>query len=121
MAEAALGLAFSAISLAGLFQTCLDCYDLIDRGRNCGRDLGRLLTRLEIEKLRLSMWGESVDICRASERMSGMFEHRRVRNAVCDVLKRVYEVSGILTTFFDNAPIIRRSLQTLRSFDRAMV
>jgi hypothetical protein len=93
MAAEALGLAFGAVSLASLFQACVDCYECIDRGKTCGRDLAILMTRLEIEKIRLSMWGESVDIFRASEGVYGVFERPQVQDAVYKVLKCIQVVS----------------------------
>lgn len=68
-------------------------YEYIDRGKSCGRDLAILMARLEIEKIRLSMWGESVDIFQASEGMRGAFEHPQVLDAVCKVLKCIHMVS----------------------------
>lgn len=34
-----IGLAFGAISLATLFQTCIECYESIDRGRTYSREI----------------------------------------------------------------------------------
>ncbi|KAL9608340.1 MAG: hypothetical protein Q9167_006829 [Letrouitia subvulpina] len=92
MAIEAIGLAIGAVSLAGLFQSCVQCYEYIDRGKTCGRDLAKLMTRLEIEKIRLLMWGESVDISRASEGMYGVFEREQVRNAIYNVLNCIHMV-----------------------------
>ena len=49
-------------SLADLFSTCIDCFDLIDSAHrySCGSAI--LLTKLEIEKTRLLIWGEAVGI-----------------------------------------------------------
>ena len=92
MAAEALGLTFGALSLASLFQICVQCYEYIDRGKACQRDLAILMTRLEIEKIRLVMWGESVDIFHVIESMNGVFKHPQVRNAIYNVLKCIHMV-----------------------------
>jgi len=116
MAAEALGLAFGAVSLASLFQACVQCYEYIDRGKTCGRDLAILMTRLEIEKIRLSMWGESVDVFRASEGMSGVFERPQVRDAVYNVLNCIHMVS-LQSRFlqWSDRPKVFTDVQELRS------
>lgn len=95
MAIEAIGLAVGAHSLAGLFQNCVQCYEYIDRGKTCGRDLAKLMTRLEVEKIRLLMWGESVDVFRASEGMYGVFEREQVRNAIYNLLGCIHMVISL--------------------------
>ena len=92
MAAEALGLAFGAISLASLFQTCVQYYEYIDRGKACRRDLAILMTRLEVEKVRVVMWGESVDVLQASEAKKGVFEQPQVRVAIYNVLNCIHMV-----------------------------
>ncbi len=96
MAAEAIGLAFGAISLAGLFQTCVECYGYIDRGRTYSKDLAQLMTKLEIEKIRLVLWGEAVDICGESDQRHGVFERPQVRLTIHNLLNCIYMVSLIL-------------------------
>ena len=92
MAAEALSPTFGAISLANLFQTCMECYDYIEREKTYLIDLAKLTTRLEVEKIRLLMWGESVDMVRNSERLSGVFDRPQVWQTH-NVLNCVYIVS----------------------------
>ena len=61
MAEAA-GLAIGAVSLAGLFTTCVDCLDYIDIARNHGRDYELSMTKLILLKAKLNAWGRSLQV-----------------------------------------------------------
>ncbi|ERF70730.1 hypothetical protein EPUS_05082 [Endocarpon pusillum Z07020] len=56
------GLAAGAVSLAGLFSGCVDCFALIQAGRAHGRDLEILVTKLDVEKTRLLQWGDAVGL-----------------------------------------------------------
>ncbi|KIW47713.1 uncharacterized protein PV06_00379 [Exophiala oligosperma] len=60
MAEAA-GLVIGAVSVAGLFTTCVDCFEYVQLGRNFGKNFQRSLLRLDVVKLRLSRWAEAVN------------------------------------------------------------
>jgi hypothetical protein len=61
-----IGLALGSIALAGLFSTCVDCFELVEGGRDYGRDSAILLTKLEIERTRFLIWGEAVGLLESS-------------------------------------------------------
>ena len=61
-AEGIAGLALSAVSVASLFTTCIDCYNLVVAARAFGHDYELLCTQLELQKLRFFLWGESVGL-----------------------------------------------------------
>lgn len=61
MAEAAVGLAIGAVSLAALFTTCVDCFEYVQLGRQFGTDYQRSVLKLDIVKLRLSRWANAVN------------------------------------------------------------
>lgn len=46
----------------GLFTVCLQCFDLIQAGRDFGKDYERSLIRLRAAHLRLVRWGETVGL-----------------------------------------------------------
>ena len=52
------GFAVSAVALAGLFSTCLECYRYIDNGKSQGTDSEFLLCRVRIEDVRFQLWGQ---------------------------------------------------------------
>ncbi|KAI9844206.1 MAG: blue light receptor [Sclerophora amabilis] len=56
------GLTLGVAALASLFTTCIECFDLIQLGRTFGRDSELLFTQFEVEKTRLLIWGDSVNI-----------------------------------------------------------
>ncbi|KAI9674384.1 MAG: hypothetical protein M1822_009062 [Bathelium mastoideum] len=61
MAEAA-GLAVGVIALTGLFNNAVDCFELIQLGRNFGKSFQTSQLKLDNARLRLSRWGESLDL-----------------------------------------------------------
>ncbi|KAK4643969.1 Heterokaryon incompatibility protein S [Podospora bellae-mahoneyi] len=56
------GIVASALSVAGLFNNCVACFEYVQLGRPFGRDYERCQLRLDIAKARLSRWGEAVKI-----------------------------------------------------------
>src|SRR5664279_368405 len=61
MAEA-FGLASSAIGIAAIFTTAVHCFEYIQLGRNFDKDFQTSLLTLNLLKLRLTRWGEAVNI-----------------------------------------------------------
>ena len=61
------GFTIGVMGLAGLFSTCMQCFDYVQLGRAFGDDYGKCLLRLDAAKLRLSRWGEAVGIAVTSQ------------------------------------------------------
>jgi ubiquitin-protein ligase len=49
----------AALGLPGIFISCVQCFELIQRGRNYERDLLILTTKFSNQQLRFSKWGEA--------------------------------------------------------------
>ena len=62
VAEGLAGLTLSAISVAALFSTCIECFNVVAAARDFGHDYELLCTALAIQKLRLFLWGESIGL-----------------------------------------------------------
>jgi hypothetical protein len=62
MAEAGIGLASSAITLASLFTSCIECFHYFKSAQQCPEEAERLLVKLDCEKARLLTWGNTVGI-----------------------------------------------------------
>ncbi|KAG7294268.1 hypothetical protein NEMBOFW57_004338 [Staphylotrichum longicolle] len=56
------GILASALSVAGLFNNCVDCFEYIQLGRHFERDYATCQLKLDVAKLRLTRWGEAVKI-----------------------------------------------------------
>ncbi|KAH7466716.1 Heterokaryon incompatibility protein s [Fusarium oxysporum f. sp. matthiolae] len=56
------GTVAGALSVAALFNNCVDCFEYVQLGRHFGRDFERCQLKLDIAKARLSRWGEAVAI-----------------------------------------------------------
>ncbi|OQE37783.1 hypothetical protein PENCOP_c009G00143 [Penicillium coprophilum] len=61
MAEA-FGIVSGAVGIAGIFSTCMECFDYIQIGRHFGQDSQTSYLMLSGLKLRLSRWGEAVHL-----------------------------------------------------------
>ena len=61
-AEGIAGIALSAISVAALFTTCIDCFDIIIKARNFESDFEILSADPALQRLRFCLWGESVGL-----------------------------------------------------------
>lgn len=62
VAEGIAGLALSTISVAALFTSCIDSFNIVAASAKFGHDYELLCTALGIQKLRLFLWGESVGL-----------------------------------------------------------
>ncbi|CZR70298.1 uncharacterized protein PAC_20200 [Phialocephala subalpina] len=58
----AVGLAVGVASLAGLFSTCVECFNYIDLGRNYECDSEILFAKFHIQRVRLCLWGQLVGL-----------------------------------------------------------
>ncbi|KAL9564420.1 hypothetical protein ACKAV7_011611 [Fusarium commune] len=56
------GTVAGAISIAGLFNNCVDCFNYIQIAKHFGQDFPRYQLRLDVAKCRLARWGASIDI-----------------------------------------------------------
>jgi Prion-inhibition and propagation len=61
-----IGLTLGAVGLAGLFSACVEYFVYVDTGRSYGRDLKILITKLEVEKTQLLIWGDAVGVLKPS-------------------------------------------------------
>ncbi|KAL8866177.1 MAG: hypothetical protein Q9198_009004 [Flavoplaca austrocitrina] len=61
MAEA-FGIVAGTVSVAAAFSACVDCFEYVQFGRHFGRDYQTDLLALNCSRLRLSRWGQAVDI-----------------------------------------------------------
>ena len=60
------GFTIGAITLASLFSTCIECFDYIRSFQSSDEDFDMLLVKLDLEKTRLLIWGNSVGVLQAS-------------------------------------------------------
>lgn len=58
------GVISGALSIAALFNNCVDCFEYIRLGRQFGTDFERYQLRLDICRLRLSRWGQAIGVNR---------------------------------------------------------
>jgi len=63
MAEAA-DLTLSAVALASLFSTCIECFGYYQSAVKAKEEIKSALVALDLEKTRLLIWGDQVGICK---------------------------------------------------------
>jgi ubiquitin-protein ligase len=61
-----LGAALGVAGLAGLFSTCVQCFDLVQLGRAYARDYEIIQTKFEAQKVRFLIWGQVVGVIEGS-------------------------------------------------------
>ena len=61
MAEA-FGIVAGAVGIAAAFTACVDCFEYVQFGRHFGRDYQTNLLALNCSRIRLTRWGQAVDI-----------------------------------------------------------
>lgn len=62
-----ISLSISAVALATLFSSCLECFDYFQSAKSFANDLDLLLAKLDCQKERLLTWGDLVGISKSIE------------------------------------------------------
>jgi len=102
------GIAASAISLALAFTTCVDCFEYIQLGRHFGRDFQTSLITLNCTRLRLSRWGQAVDIYndpKLGRRDASPAEIQLARDALLQILALFAETEKISKRYKSKANV----------------
>ncbi|RGP77357.1 hypothetical protein FLONG3_4495 [Fusarium longipes] len=86
------GTVAGAISIAALFNNCIDCFDYIQFAKNFGDDFSRYQLRLDVAKCRLSRWGAAIDINNDSR-----FHSEMLADATMELAKNI--LGEIMTRF----------------------
>lgn len=88
------GLALRVAGLAGIFSTCMECFDYVQRARSFGKDCGVCVLRLDIAKLRMSRWGQAVGLASGSVRNSSIAmsdQERAIAQSLLEEIMRTFE------------------------------
>lgn len=56
------GIVSGAVGIASVFTTCVDCFNYVQLGRHFGRDYQTSALELQLMQLRVSRWGQAVDV-----------------------------------------------------------
>ena len=62
-----IGLSISAVALATLFSSCLECFGYFQSAKSFTNDFDLLLAKLDCQKERLLTWGDLVGISKSTE------------------------------------------------------
>jgi hypothetical protein len=97
-----IGLTVGLLSLAGLFSTCIDCFDFYEASKECGDELRTLLVQLDLEKTRLLTWAEHVglvDVNSRNRRMDLDMLEPSIRNALEEIKLLLAEANKVQERF----------------------
>ena len=86
------GLTIGAITLASLFSLCVQCFDLIEAGRNVCSDYELQVVKLSIEKRRLMIWGRAVGILQPDSGRDELLDEPETRDLVHLILMNVQKL-----------------------------
>ncbi|KAK4153496.1 prion-inhibition and propagation-domain-containing protein [Chaetomidium leptoderma] len=81
------------IGVAGVFTSCIDAFNYFKFYQGATRDIEVVLLKLDIEKARLLIWGENVDILSANPRDSPLL-NQGMAELIKDILSMI---QGLLT------------------------
>lgn len=95
MAEVA-GLVIGGVSIAGLFTTCVDCFEYVQLGRRFGDRYGRCLLEIDVLKLRLSRWGT---VMNQIQPVSNQDDVETVKRLLADIIHLFARAEDIATAF----------------------
>ncbi|KAK3985404.1 prion-inhibition and propagation-domain-containing protein [Cladorrhinum sp. PSN332] len=85
----AAGLALGVAGLAGLFSSCLSCYQLVQRGARLHRDYKILETKLSNQELRLLAWGRACGLALGDDKR---FEDPGLRASITATLECIRDL-----------------------------
>jgi len=90
------------VGVAGLFAVSLDVLDRISAAKTYGKDYQTLVTKVEIERLRLLLWGQAVGLSPAADGISAspqQLQDPRIQGAVCELLSWAIQLFKDSETF----------------------
>src|SRR5277367_4666205 len=79
-------------ALASLFSTCLQCFEIINLGRNFSRDVEILMTKLESHKLIFSIWGHAVGLDNDADKFSRLLLDPQICKGIHRLLTCIHMV-----------------------------
>ncbi|RTE76830.1 hypothetical protein BHE90_008687 [Fusarium euwallaceae] len=116
------GAVSGTISIAALFNHCVDCFEHIQFARHFGKDYGTCQLRLDVAKWRLDRWGAAIDINNDSRFRSGAPVDNSVARAqdiLRDIVGRMGEAYAISQTYEKDRPKQDRATFTHADLDPA--
>lgn len=93
------GALFGVLGLAGTFIATLQCFEIIVAGRNLGRRYQILLTKLDVQRLCLALWGESFGLLSES---GESYDKRLDNKAIEQTIRKVLSFIQTLLKDVDN-------------------
>lgn len=112
MAEA-VGLVLGVVALISVFQNAIECFDYVRIGQDFGKDHQTPVLRLDLARLRLARWAETIGIT------GDLTEVREISASIGtdDDVKRAERLLGQIITLFEDARKTSRNVPVLKDDD----
>jgi len=111
------GLGLGVAGLASIFNDAIDCFEYVQLGRNFGLDYQTSLLQLDLARLKLSRWGESVGLTNdltppsQEEQAAPRDEQaRQISKEVCEAKM----ILGQILTLFEKSELVSKKFQGSR-------
>jgi hypothetical protein len=95
------GLTLSAVAIATLFNTCVECFETFSHGKNLQKDFSYLMIRLDFEKTQMLLWGNSSGILKVEN------EGRHARLTDPTVCRLVEDALNAIQALLSDASVLR--------------
>lgn len=96
------GLVIGGVSMAGLFTTCVNCFEYIQLGRHFDKDYRRSLLKLDTLQLRISRWAAAINEWSSGEVVVGSLKDaetvKRLLSEIIDIFADAEKVSERFST-----------------------
>jgi uncharacterized small protein (DUF1192 family) len=104
------GIVAGAVGIATAFRACIDCFEYIQFSHHFGRDFQTSLLRLDCARLRLTRWGQAVDVY-------GDHQLGRPQATADEIQIAKHTIFQIITLFEDTEKISKKYRLNAKSAD----
>ncbi|KAK6378561.1 hypothetical protein LTR64_001950 [Lithohypha guttulata] len=105
MDPASLGMGIAG--LFGLFTTCMQCFEYIQYGRRFGKDYEQSVLKLDVSRLRLQRWAESLELLSNDPKQQVLVEARLSKHEK-DIARTLL---GSIAEAFENAETLSKGYE----------
>ena len=103
------GIVIGVASLAGVFTSCVDCFEYVQFARSFGKDYERSIIKLDVVRLRFTRWGQAVGIY--NDGTDSSHPQRHYIAATEEQLELCQDLLGQIGDIFNDAESVSKRLR----------
>lgn len=120
MADAALGLAASIITIVTVAKACMDAYDIVSDAKHASEDLNQLVSSLHIERVKFLLWCQYVGLVEVMQ-LEPRAQPAKDRNLeevkrLTPRIQKVYVLKSIYSTLYSISRVFKDSHDLLTAY-----